>query len=331
MWTHSNEVTFPEWAFVPNAKSGPGSTPIVEAGKVFALALTGRLWCLDASSGTVVWENDLAKNYGLAEFSGTTPSPLIEGNLLILAIGGKPNACVVALDKNSGKEVWRALDDHWTYSSPAVISAGGKRQLIVWTPDAITSLDPATGKTWWREIFNTQNAYGTATPVFHGDLLLFSGSMFQLDPGGMTVSNLWPQSSSPTRRVMSTTSLPVLDGDCVYSDKSHGKLVCLEARTGKQLWQADQLTDHQNGACIHLTPNGDSTLIFTNEGKLIRARLTPRGCEELSRVHLLNPTYDFAGRKLVWPPPAYANRHVFARNDEELVCASLAKKDAHAK
>ena len=60
-----------------------------------------------------------------------------------------------------------------------------------------------------------------------------------------------------------------------------------------------------------------------DEGNLIRARLTPKGYEELSRVHVINPTCSFGGRKVVWPPPAYANQHIFVRNEEELICASL--------
>ena len=326
LWTHSYEVKFPDWAFDPQNKNGPASTPIVEAGKIFALGITGQLFCLDAQSGAVVWERNLGPDYDLAEFSGTTPSPLIEGDLLIIVIGGKPNACVVALDKNSGKEVWRALDDRWTYSSPAIIDAGGKRQLIVWTTKAVTSLDPATGRTNWRELFNTEGAYATATPVFQDGLLLLSGSMFQLDPAGVKPSLLWPQSAAPAKRVLSQTSLPLIEDGHVFSDKSFGNLVCLEARTGKQLWLAGDVTDHKNGACIHLTPNGSSTLLFTNEGNLIRAQLSAQGYKELSRVHVLDPTYPFAGRKVIWPPPAYANRHIFVRNDEELISASMAAK-----
>lgn len=80
------------------------------------------------------------------------------------------------------------------------------------------------------------------------------------------------------------------------------------------------------GSTIHLTPDGDSVLIFTDEGNLIRARLTPQGYDELSRVHVIEPDYLFAGRKVVWPPSAYANQHIFVRNHEELICASLMAK-----
>jgi outer membrane protein assembly factor BamB len=207
-----------------------------------------------------------------------------------------------------------------------VISAGGKRQLIVWTPDAITSLDPATGKTWWRQPRTLHGDFAVATPVLWERLLLAGGLMFQLDADKPAASVLWPEDTVKARRSLSNTTGPLLQDGYVYSHKSHGRLVCLDARTGQQVWEKENVTDSRNGACIHLTPNGDSTWLFTEQGDLIRARLSPRGYEELGRAHLLNPTYSFDGRKLVWSPPAFANRHVFARSTEELVCASLEAK-----
>ena len=75
-----------------------------------------------------------------------------------------------------------------------------------------------------------------------------------------------------------------------------------------------------------MTPNGDGVFLYTDKGELIRAELASKGYREISRTRLLEPTYAFAGRKVAWPPPAYANRCVFARNDKEIVCASLAAK-----
>lgn len=324
LWTHSDEASYPEWAFDPKAPTGPDATPVADGDKVYALGKNAHLVSLDVRDGAVLWERDLMKDYGLTEFSGTTPSPLIEGHFLILVGGGKPGASVLALDKETGKEIWRALDDAWTYSSPIVITAGGARQLIVLTPGAVTSLGPATGKTWWREKREVRGDFTAACPVVQENLLFAGGIMFQLSPDKPAASVLWPDArTSYTRRVLSQTSIPLIRDGCVFSDKSYGHLVCLEALTGKPLWQHDGFTDTANGAAQQLYPNGDSTLIFTNLGDLIRARLTRTGCQELSRIHVITPTCPFAGRKVVWPLPAFAHRHIFARNDEELICASL--------
>jgi outer membrane protein assembly factor BamB len=129
-----------------------------------------------------------------------------------------------------------------------------------------------------------------------------------------------------SKRILSNTSTPMLRGDYVYSAKSNGELVCLEAGTGKQVWGTTNVTELKIGASIHLTPNSDAVFLFTDEGNLILARLAPGGYREISRVHLLEPTSILGTRKFAWAPPVYANRHVFARNDEELVRASLAAK-----
>ncbi|MEK7677560.1 MAG: PQQ-binding-like beta-propeller repeat protein [Verrucomicrobiota bacterium] len=235
LWSHRYAVDYPDWAFDPNA-GGPRATPIIRDGKLFTLGALDHLFCLDAVRGEVVWQKNLAKEYQVKEFTGITASPLIEDELLILQICAKPAACVVAFDKNSGKEAWKALDDSF----------------------------------------------------------------------------------------LSNTSTALLRGEHAFSAKTSGELVCLEAGTGKEVWQTNTVTSLKNGSSIHLTPNGDSVLLFTDQGNLIRARLSSAGYRELSRVHLLDPTYPFNGRNVVWPPPAYAHRHVFARNDKELICALLA-------
>ena len=186
------------------------------------------------------------------------------------------------------------------------------------------SLDPATGRVFWQERRRTAAQDAVATPVFHDGRLLLSGVMFKLDADKPAASILWRDSRAVPRGILSNTSTAVVQGDWVFSARSSGELVCLEAATGKQVWQTDKVTDQKGGASIHLTPHGEAMFLYTDRGELILAHLTARGYQEVSRALLLEPVYPFAGRKVTWPPPAYANRCVFARNERELVCASLA-------
>jgi outer membrane protein assembly factor BamB len=117
-----------------------------------------------------------------------------------------------------------------------------------------------------------------------------------------------------------------LQDDHVFSAKSSGELVCLEAATGTQVWQTNSVTDLKGGASIHMTANGDGVFLFTDKGDLIRAKLAAQGFQEISRARLLEPTTPFGDRKCAWAAPAYANHHVFARSEAEVVCASLAAK-----
>jgi len=280
---------------------------------------------LDARTGALLWENNLGREYEIRELNCRT-SPLIEGNLLILLAGAKPGACVLALDKKTGKEVWKALAESISNSSPIIIKAGGKRQLIVWTGESVTSLDPATGATYWREPITTSTNDSIPAPVLENNRLLISGLMLELDAHQPSAKVLWPESKTFSKRILSNTSTPLLQGGYVYSAKSSGELVCLDAATGNQIWHTNTVTGLTTGASIHLTANRDRVFLFTDQGDLILAQLTPQGYDEISRARLLAPTSPFVSKKFAWTPPSYANRHVFARNDEELVCASLAAK-----
>ena len=321
LWTHSYQVDYAEWAFDPKNPFGPRPTPIVDGSRVFTLGARGHLFCLNTRNGTVVWKKKFENK---SKDSAFTPSPLIESNLLILVLDGLPaGPCVVALDKNSGKEIWRAIEEPATMSSPIVVTAAGKRQLIVWTEGAVNSLEPLTGKSYWRVRYPGAATYAIPTPVSQGNLLLVNGVMFKLDHEKPGASILWPDGRPPSRQTSSDTSAPIFQGDHLFACNLSGALVCVEARSGRILWETNQVTATRNGASIHITRNGKTALLFTDNGDLLRAQLAPEGYREISRARLLNPTYPFGNKKCAWTPPAYANGHVFARSDEEVICASL--------
>ena len=322
LWNYSYDVAYEDWAFDPTQEIGPVATPIVQNGKIYFVGRLGHLFCADVEHGNVLWKRDLKEDFQIT-FAPGMPSPLIDGDLLILFIGGKPDACVVALHTDTGAEVWRALDESLTYSSPIVIQSGGKKQLIVWTQESVTSLDPANGNTHWRQRLLTGSDYAVSTPVYYQDRLLIGGLMFQLDLDRPAATVLWPKSTAPARRVFSHTSTALFASDYVYSAKSSGELVCFDANTGNQIWESNKVTELKNGASIHLTSNGDSVLLFTDKAELIRAQLTPQGYKEISRVAVLQPTFPFGGKNVAWSPPAYANHHIFARSGKELVCATI--------
>jgi outer membrane protein assembly factor BamB len=328
LWTYSYPAGYDVSWLPGNSHDGPRATPTIHEGKLYEVGADADLYCLDAATGAVLWKKALRDEYALGDHRCITPSPLIEGDLLILVLGGKPDAGVVAFDRNTGKEVWRALEGRWTYSSPIIASAGGKRQLIVWTVLAVTSLDPATGKTYWRKAHDFENGPSlVATPAVQGDLLLLSGMMFRLDAEKPGATQLWPDSQAPGRCVLSSTSMPMILGDYVYSERMNGLLCCMEARTGKPLWKSDKLTRIAGGAALHLISSGEGVWVFTDQGDLVRARLGPEGYQELGRAHILDPTTPYGGRKVIWALPAMANRHFFARSGQELVSASLAAKE----
>lgn len=326
LWTYSYDAQYPETG-PGEFMQGPIPTPICHGGKVYSIGRT-ELACLDAADGKLLWKKALDVEYQAQE-SLTYASPLIEGNLLVIYAGrfsGEATACVISIDKDSGKTEWRAVTDYAAMSSPTVVSAAGKRQIIVWSQQAVTSVNAVTGEVCWREATRPVNqSSAVSTPVAQGNLLLIGGLMMKLDSQKPAATVLWPEAKSPARRNLSNTSTPILRGDYIISARTSGHLVCLEAATGKELWRIDKVTELGSGACIHLTTNGDKTFLYTDRGELIIANLSATGYEEIGRARVLEPTFPYEGRKFVWPPPAYAERCIFARSDKELVCASLAE------
>jgi outer membrane protein assembly factor BamB len=320
LWVYAYEEKYGDWTYVPERGAGPTATPIVEGNQIYIVGANGHTHCLDVKTGIVLWEKNIGREYQVAEMS-SRPSPLIDGALLIVFTGAKPGTSVLALDKQTGKEVWKALDDPVSNSSPIIITVNGRRQLIVWSDSALSSLDPADGHTFWREPMATSNNDSAATPVFQGSWLLVSGLM--LDVSADTPRILWPEIRTPSKRVLSNTSTGVLQGGYIYTARGLGELVCLDAVTGRQIWSTNSLTAAKNGAAINITPQGGGFFLFTDEGNLIRAQLSPLGYREISRSHLIDPTWPFGQSKFVYAPPAFANHHVFARSEAEVVCASL--------
>ena len=111
---------------------------------------------------------------------------------------------------------------------------------------------------------------------------------------------------------------------------SYGQFRCLRADTGERVWESlvpAGAADDKNRrwANAFIIKNGDRFFLYNEKGDLIIARLSPRGYEEVSRAHLLDPTNSAGGRKVVWSHPAFADRCVFTRNDKEIICVSLAK------
>jgi hypothetical protein len=248
--------------------------------------------------------------------------------LLIVCAGGQPEASVIALDCLTGDLRWKALPDRPAYSAPIVIEAGGVQQLIVWTADSITSLEPATGLVYWRVPWKAtfDPAQMVATPAWHKEMLLCLGAwsrgskMLKLASAKPGASVLWETGTKPT----TTISTPVFQDDhYFYAILGNGSLACLDAATGKEVWATREPTSGSYGNA-HLTPNGDKVFLFNHTGHLILARLRPTGYEELGRCLLVEPTAGYRAQgPITWAHPAYANKSVIVRNDRELVCASL--------
>lgn len=317
--------------------TGPRATPVVDGDRVYAVGGSGILLSLNARTGEVNWRKDYVKDYGMQMPTwGVSSAPLVDGSRLIVIAGGRPDAKVVAFDKMTGKEIWRALasDSEQGYSQPVILETGGKRQLIVWHPSALSSLDPATGKVLWEQPFRVHMNVTLATPVLIGPRVLvssfYNGSML-LDAASTPARLLWKGKSDSeinTDGLHTVVNTPVVDGDYIYGICSYGQFRCVNLKTGERVWETMEVTKEKaRWASGFIVKQGDRYFINNDRGDLIIAKLSPKGYEEVSRTALIKPTSNPGNRRELgavnWTHPAYANGHVIIRNDEEIVSMRL--------
>jgi outer membrane protein assembly factor BamB len=317
--------------------SGPRCTPLIQDGKVYTLGAEGHLHCLALKTGEVVWKHDLMARYkAKSSIWGHSAHPLLDGQKLICMVGGEGSA-VVAFDKDTGAEIWRSLTtSDIGYCPPSIHNLGGRRTLLIWHSQAAAGLDPETGKAFWTQKLPTYQGMSIAMPQVCDGKVLYTAypqTCLLLEPPGEGGEPKTVWKGDRQLGLYSVFSTPMVDGGHVYGSSTAGRLTCIEADTGARKWETfKHLRDkRQASAEFFLTRQGKRYFLFTEFGDLIIARLTPAGYEEIDQVNLLPPTTWAFGRDVLWSPPAFAGRCLFARNDNELLCVWLAAEGAPSK
>jgi outer membrane protein assembly factor BamB len=340
LWKHEYDCTYQI-----SYAAGPRAIPVVTGDKVYTLGAMGHLYCFNVKDGAVVWSKDLLKEYNFdAPTWGICGSPLVDGQRLICLVGGQ-GSVVVAFDKDTGRELWKALSAREPgYAPPMIYPIGGKRQLILWHPQAVNSLNPETGDVYWTQPYGDRKflkaGLSIPTPRLAGDKLFltafYDGPLMLRLNGTQKPTVIWqgqgrdsvPDATDGLHSIMVT---PFLKDGHIFGVCSYGELRCLDAATGKRIWATHEPTTGKSlrwgNAFLVRLDNTDRYVLFNEQGDLILANITPKGYEEVSRARILEPTNKMApppGRRVIWSHPAFANRSVYARNDRELVCLSLA-------
>lgn len=339
LWKQEWEVNYGSAGF----ENGPHATPTADGDRVYFVGATGVLAAVNAATGQILWKKDFLKDYGADQGQfGVSSAPIVDGERLIALVGGPPDAKVVAFDKMSGKEMWRSgkVTGAVGASQPMIIQAGGTKQLIIWDNVGISSLNPTTGAVYWEQPFTGTGEMNIAMTHDGGSRLLMSNFyegplMLELDTTKPAAKMLWrgnSHSEIATDKLHAVTTAPIIQGDYVYGICSYGQLRGLDAKTGERIWESQAVTvERTRWASAQFVQHQDRVFITNDRGELMLGRLTPTGYEEISRTTIIKPTTDGRSRRKLgavnWVAPAYANRHLFLRNDEELVRVSLAKDD----
>lgn len=297
--------------------SGPRSTPTVDGDRVYTVGATGILHCLKTEDGEKVWAKDLLKEYDAVNREwGVAFSPLIEGDLVLTMPGGSGGKSLVALDKHTGKEVWRALDDPASFSSPIAATLAGERQLVFLTGNALVGVSPRNGTLHWRYPWQTHAGVNVATPIARGDYLFLSTGYnkgcavlkVRADGrGGFEVRRVY-ESSEMCNHFASC----VLYGEHLYGvSGDNGILTCMEFRTGKVCWEN---TDFGKGSL--LVADGH-LLLLSDRGRLVLAEATPEEYREKAAFAA------FRRGDKCWTMPVLADGRLYLRNQKQVVCLDL--------
>lgn len=325
LWQHEYPVKY-----TVSYPSGPRCTPNVDGDLVYTLGSEGHLFCFQTADGKIVWSKDLKADYETtAALWGYAAHPLIDGDNLITLAGGK-GSHIVALNKRTGEEVWRSSTSREQgYSPPTIFEQAGVRQLVLCRPDAVSAINPADGSEYWSVPYEATSGSIIMSPIRIGDYLYVAGYsnkslLLKMDPEKPAVTEVWRDK----RNVISPVNVqPFAVDNIIYGLDQKGVLRALEIPTGERLWETPEVISKrpQGSGTAFIVQQADRFWLFNELGELIIAELTKDGYREIDRASVIEASNLAFGREVVWSMPAFANRHVVIRNDNEIIRVNLAR------
>ena len=326
LWKHEYPVRY-----TVSYPAGPRATPVIHDGLVYTIGSEGHMYCFAAADGKEIWKKEFQNDFrtGLPTW-GMAASPLVDGEKLITLVGGAGGGLVVCFDRKTGNELWRALDDPEVgYCPPVIYEFDGVRQLIIWHPRAISSLNPETGSVLWEVPWSIKAGLCVPMPRKIDERLFltsFYNGPMMLGVKADSAEVIWKGKSDSEIRTDGLHSImptPVVTAENIFGVCSYGQLRCLKTDSGERVWETLAATGSGRWWNAFLIPQGDRYFLHNEQGELIIAQLNTDGYTEISRALLVEPTRPVQRRMTIWSHPAFAMKSVFARNDKELVRVDL--------
>jgi outer membrane protein assembly factor BamB len=294
--------------------NGPRSTPTVDDGVVYALGARGRLAALDAATGKPKWNQDLKATFGARVPTwGVATSPLVEGDLLLLDVGGRPGAALVALHKRNGVVAWTSETDRAGYAAPITVTIAGRRQVIFFTGSRLVGVALEDGRPLWDVGWSTSYDVNAATPIFIAPDQVFIASgydtgaaLFKIGGDGQTLraTEVWR-----TRGMKNQFSSSIYKDGYLYGF-DNAILRCLDAKNGEEQWKA---RGFGHGS---LTYADGHLIVLGDRGNLALVEATPAEYREKATAQALT------GK--CWTVPTFADGRLFLRNEREVVALDVA-------
>ena len=355
IWHTEQSATYEDYY---GYSTGPKTVPVVDGERVFTFGIEGTLRAQRVTDGEILWQVDTEREFGVVKnFFGVGSTPVVEGDLLIVPIGGSPpespkvhsgevkgnGSGIVAFDKATGKVRWKFSDRLASYATPVLGTIDGERWGFAFTRGGLLGFDPKKGAErfffpWRAKKLESVNA---ATPVVVGDTVFITESY---GPGGALV-RVAPDSEEghevvwtdpPRGKAMeSHWSTPVYHEGHLYgsSGQSRGNAVlrCLDHGTGKVRWEEPGLT-----RSTLLYADGHF-IVLTEEGQLLAIEATPEALNVVSRIDLgdsdapgpKDPVTKASSRPLIrhpaWNAPVLSHGYLYVRGRDQLIAFDLAR------
>ena len=296
---------------------GPRSTPTISDGKIYVYDADLNLFAFDAKSGKTLWKKRIEKDFDGRQIKWkNATSPIIDGNLVIVA-GGGAGQTFLAFNKSSGDLVWKSGDTTLTHATPTIANIHGVRQVIFFMTSGLVGVDISNGKILWEQShpFKVSTA---ASPIVDGEYIYCSagygvgGGLYKVAKSGSKFSsqNVWFK-----KDVVNHWSTPVLHNGHIYGmfgfkKYGNGPLKCIELATGNEKWSSDGFGPG------NVTLTGDGKLLaLGDDGSLVVAEATPTSYKEIARAKVVS------GK--CWSTPTLAYGHIFARSTKEAICLNV--------
>jgi outer membrane protein assembly factor BamB len=313
---------------------GPRGTPTVDGGRVYALGTEGDLVCLETATGKEVWRKNLARDFGGRVMSvwKWAESPLVDGDRLIVTPGA-PAATLVALDKKTGKEVWRAAvpplgdkgKDGAGYSSIVVSNGAGVKQYIQRTGRGLVSVRAQDGKFLWGYNKIANDVANIPTPIVQGDHV-FTSTGYQTGSALLKLSRAGDGVQAqevyflPSKELQNHHGGLVLLGNHIYGGHGHnrGYPICVEMATGKIAWGGEGVEVRHGGTGSAAVTAADGHLYFRYQnGRMVLIEATPQGYKEKGAFTIPNVSHPS------WSHPVVAGGKLYLREQDDLYVYDL--------
>jgi outer membrane protein assembly factor BamB len=338
--------------------NGPRCTPLLTEERCYTFGAEGKLACLELKTGKLIWQRDTGIDWNVpAAFFGVGSTPILEGDLLLVMVGGQPNSGMVAFDSKTGKTVWESVGEknwqgqpmiawpgerkvNWqswekqaSYATPVAATIHGQRHILCLMRQGLVSLDPKTGAVnfsfWFRSTAN--DSVNAMSPMVVDDLVFISGAYYKV---GSVVLRVKPDGKSVEEVWRSTVlemhwSTPIYHNGNLYAfsgrNEPDARFRCVEFQTGKVLWDRDERWPPHSTPQPKVYGRGsailaDGKLIVLGEGGLLGLfKVNPKQPEEISRWQ--GPQLHYP----CWAAPVLSRKRLFLRSEDRLVSLNLAK------